>query len=182
MEEQTAEQVVLEQQKGTKINRIILDGFKSFAKRTEILFNDKFSCILGPNGSGKSNVLDALCFVLGKSSSKSLRAEKAANLIYNGGKLKKPAKHGEVSIFFDNSNKTFPTEDSEVKITRIVKHTGQSIYKINDETRTRQEIIDLLAIARINPDGYNIILQGDIAKFVEMHPDQRRELIDLLER
>jgi chromosome segregation protein len=171
------EQVAVQEQKGTKINKIVMNGFKSFAKHTEILFNNKFNCILGPNGSGKSNILDALCFVLGKSSSKSLRAEKSSNLIYNGGKLKKPAKQGEVSIFFDNSKKTFPTEDNEVKITRIVRQSGQSIYKINDKTRTRQEIVDLLSIAKINPDGYNIILQGDIVKFVEMHPDQRRELI-----
>ncbi len=171
------EQVAVQEQKGTRINRMVLSGFKSFAKHTEILFNAKYNCILGPNGSGKSNILDALCFVLGKSSSKSLRAEKAANLIYNGGKLKNPAKQGEVSIFFDNSKKTFPTEDSEVKITRIVRQNGQSVYKINNETRTRQEIIDLLSIAKINPDGYNIILQGDITKFVEMHPDERRELI-----
>lgn len=173
----STEQAAVQEQKGTKINKLVMSGFKSFAKHTEILFNGKYNCILGPNGSGKSNILDALCFVLGKSSSKSLRAEKAANLIYNGGKLKNPAKHGEVSIFFDNSKKTFPTEDDEVKITRIVRQTGQSVYKINDETRTRQEILDLLSIARINPDGYNIILQGDIVKFVEMHPDERRELI-----
>ena len=171
------EQIAVQKEKGTKINKIVMSGFKSFAKHTEVLFNGKYNCILGPNGAGKSNILDALCFVLGKSSSKSLRAEKSANLIYNGGKLKKPAKQGEVSIFFDNSKKTFPTEDNEVKITRIVRQNGQSIYKINDQSRTRQEIIDLLSIARINPDGYNIILQGDIVKFVEMHPDERRELI-----
>jgi len=175
MEEQS--QVALEQRKGTRINRIVMNGFKSFAKHTEMLFNGKFNCVLGPNGSGKSNVLDALCFVLGKSSAKSLRAEKSSNLIYNGGKAKQPAKHGEVSIFFDNADKVFPTEDNEVKITRVVRQNGQSVYKINDETRTRQEILDLLGIARINPDGYNIILQGDIVKFVEMHPDERRELI-----
>ena len=177
MAEEGQEQVAVEKQKGTKINKIVMNGFKSFAKHTEILFNDGYNCILGPNGSGKSNILDALCFVLGKSSSKALRAEKASNLIYNGGKLKKPSKQGEVSIFFDNSKKIFPTQDTEVKITRIVRQSGQSIYKINDETRTRQEIVDLLSIAKINPDGYNIILQGDIVKFVEMHPDQRRELI-----
>ncbi len=177
MEEQKQQQVAVQEQKESKINKIVMNGFKSFAKHTEILFNQKYNCILGPNGSGKSNILDALCFVLGKSSSKSLRAEKAANLIYNGGKLKKPAKQGEVSIFFDNSKKTFPTDEDEVKITRLVRQNGQSIYKINNKTRTRQEILDLLSIARINPDGYNIILQGDIVKFVEMHPDQRRELI-----
>ena len=177
MEEQTQEPVAVKRQAETKINRIVMNGFKSFAKHTEILFNNSYNCILGPNGSGKSNVLDALCFVLGKSSSKSLRAEKSANLIYNGGKLKKPSKQGEVSIFFDNGKKTFPTDDNEVKITRIVRQNGQSVYKINDETRTRQEIVDLLSIAKINPDGYNIMLQGDIVKFVEMHPDQRRDLI-----
>ena len=81
MEGQTQEQVAVEKLKETKINRMVMNGFKSFAKHTEIFFNSQYNCILGPNGSGKSNVLDALCFVLGKSSSKSLRAEKSANLM-----------------------------------------------------------------------------------------------------
>lgn len=162
----------------TRINKMVMHGFKSFAKHTEIPFGPKYNCVLGPNGSGKSNVLDSLCFVLGKSSAKGLRAEKSANLIYNGGKSRKPAKSGEVSIFFDNSEKEFPTQEKEVKITRIVKHTGQSVYKINDKTRTRQEVLDLLNIAKINPDGYNIILQGDIIRFVEMPPVERRQLIE----
>jgi len=164
--------------KATRINRMVMHGFKSFAKHTEILFGGSFNCVLGPNGAGKSNVLDALCFVLGKSSSRDLRAEKSANLIYNGGKSKNPAKHGEVSIFFDNSEKVFPTEDKEVKITRIVRQNGQSVYKINDKAMTRQQITNLLSLAKIDPDGYNIILQGDIVKFVEMHPEDRRKLIE----
>ena len=162
----------------TKINRLVMDGFKSFAKRTELVFGDDFNCVLGPNGSGKSNILDALCFVLGKSSAKALRSEKSANLIYNGGKSKNPAKSAEVSIYFDNSRSTFPTDDKEVKITRVVKKSGQSIYKINDEMRTRQQIIELLSIARINPDAYNIILQGDIVRFVEMPLEERRQLVE----
>ncbi|MFH1324658.1 MAG: AAA family ATPase [Nanoarchaeota archaeon] len=157
---------------------MVMQGFKSFAKHTELAFGTDFNCILGPNGSGKSNVLDALCFVLGKSSAKSLRAEKSSNLIYNGGKSKKPSKEGEVSIYFDNSQKRFPTDDPEVKITRIVRHNGQSVYKINDKVRTRQEIVDLLSLAKIDPDGYNIILQGDITHFVEMPPVERRMLIE----
>ncbi len=161
----------------TKINKFVLHGFKSFAKRTELVFGDRFNCILGPNGSGKSNVLDALCFVLGRSSAKAMRAEKSENLIYNGGKTKDPAKQGEVSIFFDNSKKTFPLDVSEVKISRIVRPNG-SIYKINDKTRTRQEVIDLLAVAKIDPEGYNIILQGDIIRFVEMSPIERRGLVE----
>ncbi|MGM5485187.1 MAG: chromosome segregation protein SMC [Nanobdellota archaeon] len=162
----------------THIQKLVMNGFKSFSHRTELVLGTKFNCVLGPNGSGKSNVMDALCFVLGKGSAKGLRAEKAANLIYNGGKTKQPAKQGEVSIVFDNSDGTFPTEEKSVTITRIVKSSGQSIYKINEQTRTRQQILELLSMARINPDGYNIILQGDIVRFVEMSPDERRKIIE----
>ena len=170
--------VAAEAAKSTRINKMVMHGFKSFAKHTEILFGGSFNCVLGPNGAGKSNVLDALCFVLGKSSSRDLRAEKSANLIYNGGKAKNPAKHGEVSIYFDNSGRIFPTEDKEVKVSRIVRQNGQSIYKINDKAMTRQQITSLLSLAKIDPEGYNIILQGDIVKFVEMHPEDRRVLIE----
>jgi len=162
----------------TKINKMVMKGFKSFGNRVELEFGNKFNCILGPNGAGKSNVLDALCFVLGKGSAKGLRAERAANLVYNGGKKKEPAKQGHVSIYFDNTKKVFPTEDDHVKLTRIVKKTGQSVYKINDETRTRTQILDLLAIANIDPDGYNIILQGDIVRLVEMSATERRLIIE----
>ncbi|MFP4424461.1 MAG: chromosome segregation protein SMC [Candidatus Woesearchaeota archaeon] len=162
----------------TKINKIVMQGFKSFAKRTEIIFDDQFNCILGPNGSGKSNVLDALCFVLGKSSAKGLRAEKSSNLVYNGGKTNKPAKEGKVSIYFDNSNNTFPSDEKVVKITRIVQQSGSSKYKINDKTRTRTQVLDTLAIAKINPDGYNIVLQGDITKFVELSSQEKRKLVE----
>ena len=75
----------------TKITKLTANGFKSFAKKTELSFGDGFNCVIGPNGSGKSNIMDSLCFVLGKSSAKSMRAEKSANLIYNGGKIKNPA-------------------------------------------------------------------------------------------
>jgi chromosome segregation protein len=162
----------------TQINKMVMHGFKSFAKRTEILFGPEFNCVLGPNGSGKSNILDALCFVLGKSSAKSMRVEKSANLIYNGGKTKKPASQAEVSIYFDNSKGTFPTDAEEVKLTRLVKKNGQGVYKINDETRTRTQILELLSLAKINPDGYNIILQGDIIKLIDMTPSERRQIIE----
>ncbi len=162
----------------TKINKIIMHGFKSFAKRTEILFGDQFNVVLGPNGSGKSNVADALCFVLGRGSSKSLRAEKSANLIYNGGKLKTPAKFAEVSIVFNNEKKTFPLEEKEIKVTRIVNQDGNSIYRINNKKHTRQEILNLLGHSRINPDGFNIIQQGDIIRFIEMPTVERRKIIE----
>ncbi|HLP79956.1 MAG TPA: AAA family ATPase, partial [Acidobacteriota bacterium] len=162
----------------TRIIKLEMKGFKSFAKQTDILFNDDFNVVIGPNGSGKSNVIDALCFVLGKSSAKGLRAEKSANLIYNGGKLKQPMKEGEVSIYFDNSSKVFPVDAAEIKVTRIIKDNGQSVYKINGKKHTRNEVLDFLYYAKINPDGYNIILQGDIIRFVEMSGEDRRRIIE----
>jgi len=162
----------------TRINKLVMEGFKSFAKRTELFFDEKFSVILGPNGSGKSNVLDALCFVLGRMSTKSLRAEKTANLIYNGGKFKNPANKAEVSIFFDNSKKEFPLDTKEVKISRIAKQNGQSVYRINDKRMTRQQVIELISAAKIDPEGYNIVLQGDIDRFVEMSSIERRQVIE----
>jgi chromosome segregation protein len=155
-----------------------MKGFKSFGNRVEMVFGSGYNCILGPNGAGKSNVMDALCFVLGKGSAKELRVEKASNLIYNGGKTKEPAKFAEVSIYFDNSDKRFPIESAEIKITRIVKQAGVSIYKINDERMTRQQVLDLLSSSSIDPDGYNIILQGDIVRLVVMSTVERRQIIE----
>jgi chromosome segregation protein len=154
-----------------------MKGFKSFANKTEIVFGPGFNCVLGPNGSGKSNVLDALCFVLGKSSAKGLRAEKSANLIYNGGKKKEPAKEGLVSIVFDNENKVFG-DFPELVITRIVAQSGASKYKINGKTAQRQDILDTLSRDRIDPDGYNIILQGDINQLIEMSTEARRGIVE----
>ncbi len=162
----------------TKVKRITIHGFKSFAHKTDIPFNDKFNCILGPNGSGKSNIGDALCFVLGRLSAKSMRVEKASNLIFNGGKNKKAASTAMVEIVFSNEDKIFPINADEVAVSRTIQENGNSIYRINEKKMTRTEIIDLLSHARINPDGYNIILQGDITHFVEMSPLERRKIIE----
>ncbi len=162
----------------TIIQKMRLKGFKSFAKHTEFVFPNGFSTVIGSNGSGKSNICDALCFVLGKSSAKGMRAEKSANLIYNGGKNNSPAKEAQVDIFFDNKKKEFPVEEEYLKISRIVRQNGQSIYKINDNVSTRQQMLELLGTARLDPDGYNIMLQGDIVKFTEMRSEERRGIIE----
>src|SRR3989339_1298221 len=108
----------------TRINRLTVQGFKSFAHKTDIIFDQKFNCILGPNGSGKSNLSEGLCFVLGRLSAKSMRAEKASNLIFNGGKSKKPATSAYVEIAFDNQNKTFPLDAKEVVVNRAINEDG----------------------------------------------------------
>src|SRR3989344_2425298 len=145
----------------TSIQKLKLHGFKSFPKATEITFPLGYSTVIGSKGSGKG-----------------MRAEKSSNLIYNGGKVGKPMKEAEVSIWFDNKNKEFPLPEKQIKVSRIVKENGNSIYKINDKTRNRQEIVELLNAARIDPDGHNIILQGDIVKFMELKPEQRKEVME----
>jgi len=160
------------------IKKLVVHGFKSFARKTELPFSPGINVVLGPNGSGKSNVTDALCFVLGRLSAKSMRAAKSQNLIFMGTKIAGPAKEATVEIVFDNSDKTFTIDKSEISIKRIVRKNGQSIYKINDETKTRQEILTLLAQAGIDPNGFNIILQGEIQNFVKMHNEERRKIIE----
>jgi len=155
-----------------------MHGFKSFPKKTELPFTPGINVILGPNGSGKSNVTDALCFVLGRLSIKSMRAAKASNLIFLGTKGAAPSKEASVEIVFDNSNRAFSLIEKEVSIKRIVRKNGQSIYKINNQTKTRQEVLSLLAQAGIDPNGFNIVLQGEIQNFVRMQPEDRRQVIE----
>ena len=162
----------------TVIKKINMSGFKSFANPVEMVFGNDFNVCIGPNGSGKSNIMDAMTFVFGKISAKGMRAEKSSNLIYNGGKKGNPATRAEVSMEFDNYKGTFPIDSKTITISRSIKQKGTSVYKINNEVRTRQQVLDLLNAAQIDPDGHNIILQGDIVRFMEMPTDQRREIIE----
>src|SRR3989344_6489580 len=129
----------------TYIKKLVIHGFKSFANRTELPFDKTINVIIGPNGSGKSNISDALCFVLGRLSSKSMRASKSSNLIFQGTKEKKPGQEASVDLVIDNSKKSFNTDSNEFHIKRIVRRNGSSIYKINNETKTRQEVLENLA-------------------------------------
>jgi chromosome segregation protein len=160
------------------IKKLVMHGFKSFAQKTEIVFDKGINVVLGPNGSGKSNVSDALCFVLGRLSIKSMRAAKAKNLIFMGSKYVKPMKEASVEMVFDNKDRVFSMDVDEITIKRAVRVNGQSMYKINGETKTRAEIVEMLAQAGIDPHGYNLILQGQIQSIVKMHPEDRRKIIE----
>ena len=160
------------------LKKLVMKGFKSFARETTMHLDRHMNVIVGPNGSGKSNVTDALCFVLGRLSIKSMRAAKASHLIFAGNKQFKRANEAYVEIVFDNTDKTFALDNSEIKIRRMVRKNGQSIYKINNETKTRQEVLELLGQAGIDPHGFNIVLQGEIEKFVKMPPEERRKVIE----
>jgi len=160
------------------IKKLVMQGFKSFPKKTELLFTPKINVILGPNGSGKSNISEALCFVLGRLSIKSMRASKAGNLIFMGTKSLGPSREAFVELVFDNSDKVFSLNTEEVSIRRIVRKSGSSIYKINNQTKTRQDVLGLLAQAGMDPNGFNIILQWEIQNFVRMPSTDRRKIIE----
>jgi chromosome segregation protein len=162
----------------TSITRLTLQGFKSFNKKISIPLLRGFNIICGPNGSGKSNIVDSVCFVLGRVSAKSLRAERLHELIFHGGNGKAPAQYASVTLYLDNSNKEFPFDEPEVSITRKVNRKGVSIYKLQGRTTTREKILEILSSARIRPDGHNIILQGDVTNIIEMNPIERRFIID----
>jgi len=160
------------------VKRLTIQGFKSFGKFTPIEFPSGFTAIVGPNGSGKSNVIDSLCFVLGRTSIKSLRADRLTELIFNGGQDGNPATRAEVGIKFDNSSGELPLSEKEVEVVREIHKDGKSVYRINGKRTTRAQIADMLSKARISSSGHNIILQGDVARIVEMNALQRREIID----
>ncbi|MDI6806763.1 MAG: LAGLIDADG family homing endonuclease, partial [Candidatus Aenigmarchaeota archaeon] len=125
-----------------------------------------------------SNIIDAVCFVLGRTSAKSLRADRLYELIFHGSESKQPAQYASVTLYLDNSKKVFPLEDGEVSIQRKVNQKGICIYKINGRTTTREKVLEFLSMVRIHPDGYNIVLQGDVTQVIEMSPIERRIIID----
>lgn len=161
-----------------KIRKLELQGFKSFAKKTEVPIPSGFNTICGPNGSGKSNIIDAITFVIGTLSTKQIRAKKLEDLVFNGSDEYDARDEAKVTLEFDNEDGELAVDDETVTVTRKINTKGNSIYKLNGKTVTRKKIINILSSARIYPDGHNIIMQGAITKFIEMSPKQRREIID----
>ncbi|MEM2124746.1 MAG: AAA family ATPase, partial [Methanolinea sp.] len=149
------------------ITELEIDNFKSFTKKTKIPFYEGFSVISGPNGSGKSNIIDAILFALALSSSRSLRAEKLTDLInLNSGK-----NSAEVTLTFSDGT----------KIRRRIKRSPTGYYSytyLNNRLCKQSEVNDLLAKHGIKPHGYNVVMQGDITRIIEMSDFERRKIID----
>ncbi|MCP4763999.1 MAG: AAA family ATPase, partial [archaeon] len=166
----------------TYIKRVVMHGFKSFGDRTvSVQLAPGFTCIVGPNGAGKSNVIDALCFCLGRVSKKTMRAKNLKDLIFAGTKTLKAAGTATVSLFFDNSQGEFPMDADELEITRTVKSKGGSKFKINGKASTREQVLNLLAQGNIDPDGSNqFVLQGKIVELTHMNIVERRKFIETL--
>jgi len=161
------------------VQKITLQGFKSFKRKTAIPFPTGFSVITGPNGAGKSNVVDSFSFVLGIRG-RALRAEKTEDLIYGGSKAKEGSDYALVSMTFDNSRGLLPVEDKEVVVSRKLNKHGVSTYRMNGRVVTKQHMAAILAQAQIQADGHNIIKQGDVNQIVEMDSVERRQILDEL--
>lgn len=166
------------------LKEIYLENFKSFGKKLSVPLLEGFTAVTGPNGSGKSNIGDAILFVLGPKSSKAMRAGKLTDLIFNGGKEKKPASECKVSLIFDNKDRIIPVETDEVTLTRRVKISPTnpdnyySYFYVNNRAATQDDFDNLLAHARISGDGYNLVQQGDINRITQMTNLERRKLLD----
>lgn len=161
-----------------RLEKISMQGFKSFKRLTSVPFPTNFSVITGPNGSGKSNISDAISFVIGKTSSKVLRAKKSQDLIFGGSRDKQAAEYAKVTLHFNNKEKELPFDDETVTISRRINKAGVSAYRLNGKIVTRQQILDVFSKARVKPGGHNILHQGDITSIIEMDPVQRRSVID----
>lgn len=161
------------------IRQISIQGFKSFSPRkTNINLTPGFTAIVGENGCGKSNILDAVCFVLGRLSSKSLRAENFASLLFNGGAEKSPAKLCRISLVFDNADRHFPIDADDVTISREVDESGISSYRIGGRRVTRTEMLDTIAVAGLHPEGHNIVMQNELANIISMTTTEIRQIVE----
>ena len=166
----------------TRITKLVMRGFKSFQRKTAVPLFPGLTAIVGENGSGKSNITDSLSFVLGRRSSK-MRAKKLEQLIFNGGKGRKPSDYAHVTLHMENQNGMFDEfiegDESPDKITIGRKVTrNSSTYKFMGKNCKYAKIDDILAKADIDPEGYHFIEQGEITRIVKRNPTERREIVD----
>lgn len=155
-----------------------LMGFKSFANKIVLKFHNGITGIVGPNGSGKSNIADAVRWVLGEQSAKTLRSSSMTDVIFSGTETRKPLSYAYVAITFDNSDHVLPTDYEEVTVARRVYRSGESEYLINGSQVRLKDVTELFLDTGIGKEGYSIIGQGQIDKILSGKSDERRELFD----
>ncbi|MBI3313056.1 MAG: chromosome segregation protein SMC, partial [Candidatus Omnitrophica bacterium] len=161
-----------------RLKKLEIFGFKSFADKTEIIFDHGVTCIVGPNGCGKSNISDSIRWVLGERSAKLLRGSKMEDVIFNGTDFRKPLAMAEVSLTIDNSNRGLPIDFQEVTLTRRLYRSGESEYLINKTVCRLKDIQDLILDTGIGSNSYSMIEQGRIDYILNAGPDERRFLIE----
>ncbi len=161
-----------------RLRRLELQGFKSFPDKTVIEFREGITAIVGPNGSGKSNIADALRWVLGETSTKTLRGAKMEDVIFNGTKERKPMGYAEVSIVLDNADRMFDIDYAEIVVTRRFYRSGDSEYLLNRAPVRLRDIRELFRDTGLGRDGYSVIGQGMITEIIKAKPADRRFLFE----
>ena len=153
-------------------------GFKSFADKTELTFDKGITAVVGPNGSGKSNISDAIRWVLGEQSAKYLRGSKMEDVIFSGSGKRRALGVAEVTVDFDNSDRTLPLDFEQVSLTRRIFRSGESEYAINKKSCRLKDIIDLMADTGLGKGSMSIIGQNKIDEVLNSRPEDRRSLFE----
>src|SRR5437763_1075977 len=166
-----------------RLKKLILQGFKSFADRTEFSFDSPITGIVGPNGCGKSNVVDAFEWVLGEQSAKSLRGDAMMDVIFNGAAGRKPAGLSEVMLVFENPRREDGTrllnvDVDEVAVGRRLFRDGTSEYQVNNQSSRLKDIRELFLDTCVGVDAYSVIEQGRVAALLEANPAERRLIFE----
>lgn len=161
-----------------RLKKVEIQGFKSFADKTEIEIKDGIIAIVGPNGSGKSNISDAIRWVLGEQSVKNLRGSKMEDVIFAGTSKRKALGYSEVTITFDNKNGEIPLDYTEVAVTRRMFRSGESEYYINKNSCRLKDVRELFMDTGVGKDGYSIIGQGRIEEILSNRPEDRRSIFE----
>lgn len=160
------------------LKSLTLRGFKSFAERTSLKFEPGITAIVGPNGSGKSNITDAVLWVLGEQSARSLRGSSMEDVIFAGSSNRPPLGLAEVLLCLDNSNNKIPIEFSEVTVSRRVFRSGESEYRINNSACRLLDIQELLSDSGLGRELYSVVSQGKLEEVLNSRAEERRTLID----
>ena len=160
------------------LKKLEIQGFKSFPEYTLIEFDKGMTAIVGPNGSGKSNVTDAIRWVLGEQSVKTLRGSKMEDVIFNGTQSRRAMNFAEVSMTIDNSDGKLPIEYYEVQVTRRLYRSGESEYQINHVNCRMKDILQLFMDTGLGKDGYSIIGQGRVDDILSTKSEDRRKVLE----
>ncbi|VEF48434.1 chromosome segregation protein SMC [Bacillus freudenreichii] len=160
------------------LKQLNIYGFKSFAEKTELEFVPGVTAVVGPNGSGKSNVTDALRWVLGEQSAKSLRGGTMEDIIFAGSDARKPLNYAEVSIILDNQAGNLPIDYNEVSVKRRVFRTGESEFFINGNPCRLRDIVDLFTDSGLGREAFSIISQGKVDQILNSKPEERRTIFE----
>ena len=161
-----------------RLKKLYIHGFKSFADRVEMTFEHGVTGVVGPNGCGKSNISDAVRWVLGEQSARQLRGSKMEDVIFNGTEKRRRMAYCEVTLTFDNEDRSLPSDYTEVAVTRRVFRTGESEYLLNGAACRLKDVVDLFRDTGIGRDGYSIVGQGRVGEILSQKSEDRRQVFE----